>query len=137
MEQALLKIAWEAQDFWVTAAGKRLKSSRADYQAAIKIFGKVGEKSVSLGLQGPSWLGGLEMGTPGYSMNVKRGQLVPLNVNRQIIFTSPGVWATGSGEPWKHPGFPGFNMRDDVADYIKDELAPKYVGEAIEKLLGN
>jgi hypothetical protein len=55
-------------------------------------------------------------------------------VNRQIIFTSPEVWRTGTGEPWLHPGFPGFNMLDDVEDYILDHLALKYVGEALEKL---
>jgi hypothetical protein len=129
------KMAWEAQDFWVTIAGQRLKSSRKAYQDSIKVF-KAGDNSLSLGLEGPSWIAGLEQGTPGYSMNVARGQLVPLNVNRAIIFTSPQVWATGTGEPWKHPGFPGFNMKDDVVDYIRDELMPKYVDEAVEKLLG-
>jgi len=71
MEQAMHKIAWEAQDFWVTIAGQRLKSSRIIYQ------------------------------------------------------------------PWNHPGFPGFNMRQDVVDYISDELASKHIGEAIAELMGS
>jgi len=122
MQQAVHKIAWEAHDFWVTIAGQRLKSSRRAYQGALKVFGRSGNNSISLGLEGPSWLGGLELGTSGYPMAVPRGQIVPLNVNRQIIFTSPQVWRTGTGEPWNHPGFPGFNMRDDVVDYIIKEL---------------
>lgn len=137
MEQAMHKIAWEAQDFWVTIAGQRLKSSRMIYQESIKVFGSSGQNTVSLGLDGPAWLGGLEMGTPAYKMNVKRGSLVPMNMNRQIIFTSPQAWRTGTGEPWNHPGFPGFNMRQDVSDYIRDELAPKHIGEAIAELMGS
>jgi hypothetical protein len=137
MEQALHKIAWEAQDFWVTIAGQRLKSSRILYQESIKVFGNSGENSVALGLEGPAWLGGLELGSPAYKMNVKRGQIVPMNMNRQIIFTNPQAWVRGSGEPWNHPGFPGFNMRQDVVDYISDELAPKHIGEAISDLMGS
>lgn len=137
MEQAMHKIAWEAQDFWVTIAGQRLKSSRILYQESIKVFGSTGENSMSLGLEGPAWLGGLELGTPAYKMNVRRGQIVPMNMNRQIIFTSPQVWRTGTGEPWNHPGFPGFNMRQDVVDYIHNELAPKHIGEAISELMGS
>jgi len=136
MEQVAHKIGWAAKDFWTTIAGQRLKTSRAEYQAAITMFGKSGGNSVSIGLQGGFLPYALEMGTPGYPMFIAPGQIVPLNVNRAIIFTSPQVWRTGTGAPWNHPGFPGFNMRQDVVDYITNELAPKYVGEAIEKLLG-
>ena len=108
MDRVLHRIAWEAEDFWKTIAGQRLKTSRKAYA--------------------------LEVGTPAYTMNVKRGQIVPMNMNRQIIFTSPEVWRTGTGEPWNHPGFPGFNMRDDVVDYIRNELAPKYIEEALGEL---
>lgn len=136
MSQAVHKIAWEASDFWKTIAGQRLKTSLSEYQQAIQVFGSSGDNSVSIGLQGGFLPYALEMGTPGYPMSVAPGQIVPLNVNRAIIFTSPQVWRTGTGEPWMHPGFPGFNMREDVVDYITDELAEKYVGEAISKLLG-
>ena len=136
MSQAVHKIAWEASDFWKTIAGQRLKTSRDEYQKAIKVFGSSGDNSVSIGLEGGFLPQALEMGTPGYPMGIAPGQIVPLNVNRAIIFTSPQVWRTGTGEPWMHPGFPGFNMREDVVDYITDELAEKYVGEAIQKLLG-
>lgn len=133
-EVAMHQIAWAAKDFWVTAAGQRLKTSRQQYIDGIKEEGTATAKSLTLILDG-GWLPyAVEMGTPGYSMNVPRGAIVPLNVNRQIIFTSPKVWATGTGEPWKHPGFPGFNISDDVIDEIAEVLAPKYLAEALDSL---
>lgn len=134
MDLVLHKIVWEAEDFWRTLAGQRLKTSRKTYQDAIKSTGSATRGTMSLVLEGPSWIIGLEQGTPGYNMFVGRGQIAPLNVNRQIIFTSPQVWATGTGEPWVHPGFPGFNMLDDVIDEIRDNLVPKYIGEALDEL---
>lgn len=134
MDMVLHKIAWEAEDYWRTIAGQRLKSSRKTYQDAIKTTGTSTRGTIALELAGPSWIIGLEQGTSGYTMKVGRGQIVPLNVNRQIIFTSPSVWSTGTGEPWKHPGFPGFNMIDDVRDEIRDNIAPRVIGEALEKL---
>lgn len=134
MDRVLHRIAWEAEDFWKTIAGQRLKTTRKVYQDAIKSTGTATQGTMSLELDGGFLPYALEVGTPAYPMAVRRGQIVPMNVNRQIIFTSPEVWRTGTGEPWKHPGFPGFNMRDDVVDYIRNELAPKYVGEALGEL---
>ena len=124
---------WDAKDFWHTIAGQRLKTSRQQYQDAIRAYVD-GPFSATLELDGGFLPYALEEGTPGYPMYVARGQIVPLNVNRAIIFTSPQVWRTGTGEPWNHPGFPGFNMLDDVADYIADELFPQYIDEALESL---
>jgi len=134
MDRVLHRIAWEAEDFWKTIAGQRLKTSRKAYQDAIKSTGTATQGTMSLELKGGFLPYALEVGTPAYTMNVKRGQIVPMNMNRQIIFTSPEVWRTGTGEPWNHPGFPGFNMRDDVVDYIRNELAPKYIEEALGEL---
>lgn len=132
--KVLLKMSWEATDFWRTIAGQRLKTTRKAYQDAIKIQGTTTNGTLSIALDGGFLPYAVEAGTPGYSMNVGRGQIVPMNVNRQIIFTSPQVWRTGTGEPWMHPGFPGFNMSDDVMDHLSEVLAPKYVMEALDKL---
>jgi hypothetical protein len=134
LDRVLHNIAWEAEDFWKTIAGQRLKTTRKEYQDAIRTTGTATQGTISIVLEGGFLPHALELGTPGYPMHVRRGQIVPLNVNRQIIFTSPEVWATGTGQPWMHPGFPGFNMRNDVVDHIRDVLAPKYIGEALEKL---
>lgn len=134
MDRALHQIAWEAEDYWRTIAGQRLKSTREEYQRAIKTIGTTAEGSISIALEGGFLPFALEEGTPAYPMYVSRGQLVPLNVNRQIIFTSPQVWRTGTGEPWKHPGFPGFHMADDVAEEIAEKIAPKYISEALDAL---
>lgn len=134
MDMVLHKIAWEAEDFWRSLAGQRLKTTRDAYQRAIKTEGTSTRGTISIVLDGGFLPYALEMGTPPYTMNVARGQIVPMNVNRQIIFTSPQEWATGTGEPWNHPGFPGFNMRDDVMDEIRNVIAPKYIFEAMDKL---
>jgi hypothetical protein len=134
MDSVLHKIAWEAEDFWRTLAGQRLKTSRKAYQDAIRIEGTSTVGTISLVLDGGFLPYAVEAGTPAYTMNVKRGQIVPMNMNRQIIFTNPQAWVTGTGDPWNHPGFPGFNMIDDVIDHIRDDLAPKYIMEALEKL---
>lgn len=130
----LTKIAWEAQDFWVTAAGQRLKSSRQEYQNAIKTTGSVLNYTISVALDGGFLPWALEIGTDPYPMLMREGKVAPLNVNRLIIFTSPQIWRTGVGEPWLHPGFPGFNISDDVIEYMAEELVPKYLEEALEKL---
>jgi hypothetical protein len=134
MDKVLHQIAWEAEDFWRTLAGQRLQTSRKAYQDAIRTEGSTTMGTISLVLDGGFLPYAVEAGTPPYTMNVKRGKIVPMNMNRQIIFTSPQDWRTGTGEPWNHPGFPGFNMLDEVIDHIRDDLAPKYIMEALEKL---
>jgi hypothetical protein len=67
-------------------------------------------------------------------MALEKGKIAPLNVNREIIFTSPQVWVTGTGEPWNHPGFPGFNMRNDVVEELTNTIVPKHIEEAFSKV---
>lgn len=133
MQRGLEQVAKEAKDFWITAAGQRLKSSRDAYQKAIQSEGVSGS-TITLKLDGGFLPYAVEVGTDGYPMNVARGQVVPLNVNRQIIFTAPQVWRTGTGQPWLHPGFPGMNIADDVIEEVAENLLPKYFDEAVEKL---
>jgi len=134
MDMVLHKIAWEAEDFWRTLAGQRLKTTREQYQNAIKTTGASSVGTISIVLDGGFLPWAVEQGTGSYTMNVKRGQIVPMNMNRQIIFTSPSSWVTGTGEAWKHPGFPGMNMVDDVIEEIQNVIAPKYIGEALDEL---
>ena len=134
MERVLHQIAWEAEDYWRTIAGQRLKSSRDEYQKAIRNAGTATARSISIVLEGGFLPFALEEGTPEYAMNVKRGQIVPMNMNRQIIFTSPREWRTGTGDPWHHPRFPGFHMADDVIEEIQERIAPKYISEALDEL---
>lgn len=133
MSNAMHSMATETMNFWTTIAGQRLKSSRDKYQKAIKLDNTTSE-SFTLALDGGTLVWALEVGTPPYYMNVPKGKHVPLNVDREIIFTSPQVWRTGTGEPWKHPGFPGFKMLDDVVDELIENIAPTHIDEAISKL---
>lgn len=133
MYQAIQNMAQETMDFWKSIAGRRLKSSRAKYQQAIQLEGVTGD-SFDVTLSG-GFAYALEVGTGGpYPMQMEKGKIAPLNVNRLIVFTKPQVWRTGTGEPWMHPGFPGFNMRNDVVDELLDNILPKYVDEVMSKL---
>lgn len=122
-----------SKNFWFSIAGKRLKSSRIEYQKAIKLEG-ITSDTFDLILDGGFLPSAVEIGTDPYPMNVPKGKIVPLNVHRQIIFTSPQVWRTGVGEPWKHPGFPGFNMREDVVEELLFTLLPRSLDEILSRL---
>lgn len=135
IEAVMHKIAWEAQDYWQTLAGQRLKSTRVEYQRAIKIGGTT-RSGMFLELDGGFIPYAVEVGTPSYPMVISENKVAPLNVNRDVPFTNPRVWKRGGGaeNPWRHPGFPGMNMRDEVAEHIAEVIAPKYLEEALEKL---
>jgi hypothetical protein len=127
------KMAEATKDFWTTIAGQRLKSSRLEYQESIKLEGTKSD-SFTVALDGGFLPWALEVGTGTYPMALEKGKIAPLNVNREIIFTSPQVWVTGTGEPWNHPGFPGFNMRNDVVEELTNTIVPKHIEEAFSKV---
>lgn len=133
LKAAMNAMANEARDFWVTAAGQRLKSSRVEYQQAIRV-GVVDDHSFVIELSGGFLPYALEVGTPPYDMNIARGQVAPLNVNRQTPFLNPTVFRRGTGEAWKHPGFPGFNMAQDVVRELREVILPKYISKIVEEL---
>lgn len=135
LKAAMHKIAWEAQDYWNTLAGQRLKTSRAEYQAAIRVGG-TSDNGMFLELDGGFLPYAVEVGVSSYQMIVSSSKIAPLNVNRDVPFTNPTLWRRGGGQerPWRHPGFTGMNMRDEVAEYVAEELVPKYLEEALEKL---
>lgn len=133
LQAAMRDMANEARDFWVTQAGQRLKSTRSEYQQAVSVD-TVGDTGFSLKLSGGFLPYALELGMPAYDMNVKRGQIVPLNVDRQVVFSNPKVYRTGTGEPWKHPGFEGLHLADAVAEELTNVIIPKYIQKVIEEL---
>jgi hypothetical protein len=133
LEEAIRASAIEARDFWVSEAGRRLKSSRAQYQQAISLD-TVTKEAFTLKFSGGFLPYAMEVGVPGFDMNVRRGQIVPLNVDRQQPFTNPTVFRTGTGEPWKHPGFPGLNIVQDVLEELTNVILPKHINKALEEL---
>lgn len=131
LSKAMRDMANEARNYWISEAGKRLKTSRQEYIDAIAV-NVVNETSFSLTLTG-ALAYRIEAGSPPYKMYVARGQIVPLNVNREVPMTNP-IFRTGTGEPWQHPGFDGIDLSSDVEEYIEETLVPKYFGEAIDSL---
>jgi hypothetical protein len=133
LSNAFNKMAIETKNFWTSIAGQRLKSTRAQYQDAIKLD-NVTSRSFSLVLDGGFLVWALEVGTGPYPMNLAKGKVAPLNVNREIQLTNPTTWRTGGDQPWNHPGFEGFHMIDDVIEELKDTIAPKHIKEALDSL---
>ncbi len=133
LAKALKLMANESRDFWMSEAGRRLKSSRSQYTQAISVA-DVSDTSYTLVLDGGFLPYALEQGVPPYDMNVRRGVIAPLNVDRQPIFSNPTVFRTGNGKPWKHPGFKGVKILDDVLDHIKSEIIPKHMTALLEKI---
>jgi hypothetical protein len=132
--KAVQSMAEETKDFWYSIAGKRLKSTRTLYQGAIKIEGYTSE-GFDVVLDGGFLPWALEVGTDPYPMVLPAGKVAPLNVNRQIVFTTPDVWRSGGNiRPWEHPGFPGFNMRDDVVEELWQTILPRHLDEILSKL---
>jgi len=133
LNRSMIKIGREGRDFWRTLAGQRLKSSRVEYQRAVKVF-KDSPTSVTLGLTG-SWLASaVEDGTPAYNMTIHKNHgIAPLNLKRVIRFDNPTVFAKQGGKPWEHPGFKGVHIRDEVAEEVK-KIAIRYINEALDEL---
>lgn len=139
MAKSMPAIAREGRDYWRTLAGQRLKSSRNQYQKAVKIFDKT-ETGISFGLEGVSWLMALETGSGGFELhpNTPYGKVIPLNT-KGLIYPerSKNVEFRTKTKTWWHPGFEdGVNIREDVAEEMVSNIIPKYIEEAMAKCLG-
>jgi hypothetical protein len=128
-------IAGEARDFWISEAGRRLRTSRREYQDAIVLEGIAGD-SFTLTLSGGYLPWAVELGAPGFDMKPAfAGRIIPLNVDRQIVFTNPTFrYCSPDSKGWKHPGFEGMHIRETVIEEITEVLIPKYVQKIIEGL---
>jgi hypothetical protein len=127
-------IANEARDFWMTAAGQRLKTSRREYQDAI-ILEYVNDDTFKLSLLGSTLASMVELGTSSFDMKPGfSGKIIPLNVDRQVVFTQPKIFRRGSSDGWIHPGFEAANIHEDVIEEIAENIIPKYAQMIVEGL---
>lgn len=126
-------IAREARDFWIAEAGRRLKSSKRQYQEAIMLEGVSGS-SFTISLTDPLAVA-VETGAPGFDMKPGLlGQVVPMNLGKQEVPASPTFRTVTSAGKWKHPGWEARNIVDDVINEITEVIIPKYVQKIIEDL---
>lgn len=133
LADAMPRIASRTKDFWESEAGRRLKTSREAYVNSISI-GSVDSDAFSVSLSGNELAVNVEEGAPPYPMNVRRGKIAPLNVNRQVPFTNPTVYRTGTGRPWTHPGFSGVNIVSTVIDQLNNVIIPEEIQKIVEEL---
>ncbi len=126
-------IAGEARDFWISEAGRRLKSSKRRYQDAIQLVSAdVGGFTITL--SDPLAVA-VELGAQGFDMKPGlMGKVVPMNLDKQEVATSPTFRTVTREGKWKHPGWDGKNIIDDVIEEIVDKIIPKYVQKIIEEL---
>lgn len=120
----------EAKSFWETEAGRRLTTSRQQYQEAIT--GNVINGVGILRLEGDFLPYAVEVGTPGFSM--RRGfvgKVIPLNLSRQAVFSSPDAYRQGNGAEWDHPGFPGVRILDTVMHELEQNIIPEHITKAL------
>jgi len=147
LQAALNRVGRDGKNFWKSEAGRRLKSSRIAYQAALEWEADL-QSGVTIGLSGGTssqnfLANAVESGAPSYDMKpgLLKGRAmlrVPLNVDRRVVFSNPKVFATvtkdSATDSWVHPGWEGMNIVDDVINELNDEIIPRRLGELLEKL---
>lgn len=142
------KIARDGKNFWKSEAGRKLKSSRNMYQAAIQMQ-VVDDTSLYIslegflpfaidqGMSGFNMKAGLLKGATKISPKVGRYRVIPLNVNRYINMTVPKVFATVSEHgkaKWQHPAFKAMKISDAVVEELDRVIIPRHVKETLGEL---
>lgn len=136
LARAMSAMGTSARDFWYSEAGRRLNTSRVEYQKAITLD-STDKNSFTLSLTGDSFIpSAVEGGTPAYNMHIAEGMIAPLNVARHPFFatTGGGTYRTGNGVPWKHPGFPGVFLLDTVIEELDSRILMEHLGSLIERV---
>ena len=146
LQSTLNRVGRDAKNFWKSEAGRRLKSSRESYLAALEL--ENGPGGITIGLTGGSesenfLANAVDSGYPAFDM--KPGLLkeetkviVPLNVDRRVVFNNPKVFRTitkqSPATSWIHPGWEGMNIVDEVVEELNYNIIPRRIIELMEKL---
>lgn len=144
LNRAFTKIAREAKRFWHSEAGRRLKSSRKDYQATLSTQKIVGGHAVILGGKGTKRQKALalsvELGSLAFDMKPgllkgEKWRVIPLNPTRAVINKKPIFRTVTPAQKgmWIHPGIRAYNISINVENYIDRVLIPKYIDPILEK----
>lgn len=161
IEEAVL----EAAVFWESEAGRRLKTSRERYQAAIHV--DTDGATSQIVLKDPFAVM-IETGTSGWNMKEQflrspkartgaikmpravaaglikgappsRRIVVPINGNRQAPFTQPTAFRTVTDKQpasmWNHPGVTGVDIASDVIHELETNILPRHIGALIDEVL--
>jgi len=147
LQSTLNRIGRDGKNFWKSEAGRRLKTSRKAYQASIEWSADL-QEGISLGLSGGTdsenfLANAVEAGAPAFDM--KPGLLggkdyvrVPLNIQRNIVFSNPKVFrtltTTSPAQSWIHPGWKGMNIADAVVEELNENIIPRRIGELLENI---
>jgi hypothetical protein len=136
LEKYSADIAGAARDFWIAEAGRRLKSSKRQYQDAIVLESASGG-GFTLALTDPLAVA-VEFGASGFDLKPGRlGKVVPMNLDKLEVPTIESATprlVTSRGK-WKHPGWTGKNIIEDVITEVTDKIIPEYIQKIVEELV--
>ena len=147
LQSALNRIGRDGKNFWKSEAGRRLKSSRLAYQNSIEWSADIHDR-VSIGLTSGTdrenkLANAVETGFAKFDMKPgllagRDYRVIPLNVNRNIVFRNPKVFRVVStkspSNSWIHPGFDGVDIADTVVDQLNEVIIPKRIGDLLDNL---
>lgn len=137
LSDAFQKAVNEAVDFWKTAAGQRLNTTRDQYISAIRgdvVTDSDGMPIADLRLEGDELVSAIETGAPGFDM--KPGFLAGKTFARVPVApdTIRTVNLDTSANKFLHPGWPGLNIREDVANELLDNILPKHITALMDEV---
>lgn len=141
LPDAILKATLEARNFWESLAGQRLAKSREKYIEGIKMY--VGIDSGGLELVG-SFPIMVETGSSGWDMKKThlggpKTKIAEDGMRYLVVPIEGGPLRTMSDASppgsWRHPGFPGLNLRDEVIKELEEVILPKHIGALIREVL--
>lgn len=125
-------IGEEALEYWRTAAGTHLNTTRKRYQDSLSVFEDFSDGSVVVMMnESDPLVVNIEQGIPPYSMNNVEGSA------RKIIpiqgWTDMRIMSAGDNK-WQHPGFRGLKLVEETDKYIQKVLIPKHMTQIFEEL---
>ncbi len=150
IDQFMRNVAEKAEAKWKELAESKLDSTSKIYQDNIKIEEGFNSYYVILGNytdKAPLALA-VESGAPGFDM---RPGLEPKDshINRRLVPLWQGhsnptvpVWIDKrDSDGWKHPGWKGIHLQDEVVDYIDKVVLPEEIdsllNDVFDEMLGD
>ena len=148
LQSAMNRIGRDTKNFWKSEAGRRLKTSRKDYMAAIEWESDL-TKGVVIGLTGGTprenyLANAVESGAPKRDMKpgflegkVKGYARIPINDAGFIHGRATEVRTVSVKSPansWHHPEIEARNLVDAVVDELHNTIIPNRIGDLLENL---
>lgn len=145
MPETVADMIREARAFWEAEAGRRLDSSRDEYQRAIRIRQVGGAWVLDLDSEVANML---ETGVDPFDMKPgmlngpkakvgptgRRYNRIPVKSLGSPVSIRTVSDASAAGS-WVHPGLKGANIADEVEKELSDRIIPDFIEKLIDEVL--